>query len=130
MLGIIMKIRSLHSVSNVSFGASRDALCAFGSPLRESINSLGESVVDFGSIIFRFADGRMVEASFPLPSVIDLDGQEVAGSALLAFLAQHDRDFREVVGFAIAHNLGLAVDLDHDDHWTTAFVAGRWDKVK
>jgi hypothetical protein len=125
-----MTIRSLQSVSGVSFGASRDALGAFGDPLRESINSLGESVVDFGPIIFRFAEGRMVEASFALPSVIDLDGQQVEGSGLLAFLEQHDRDFRKVVGFAVAPNFGLAVDLDHDDYWTTAFFAGRWDNFK
>jgi hypothetical protein len=24
----------------------------------------------------------------------------------------------------------LAVDVEHDDHWTSAFVTGRWDHVE
>jgi hypothetical protein len=125
-----MIIRSLHSVGGVPFGASREALPELGSPAREFVNRLGESVMDFGQIIYRFANGRLVEVSFPLPSIIDLDGQRVEGGALLAYLERHDPGFRKVHGFGIAPKLGLAVDLDHDDHWTTAFVAGRWDDIK
>ena len=71
-----------------------------------------------------------MEVSFQLPSEIELNGQRIAGGSLFAFLRQHDPLFRECYGFAIAPTLGLAMDIEHDDHWTSAFVHGRWDPIK
>jgi hypothetical protein len=131
----MMTIHSHKSVGGVPFGASRTALSEAGSPLRESVNRLGELELDFGQIVYRFKGDRFVEATFPLPSILELNGQRVEGCSLLAFLRLHDSGFREVHGFVVAPNLGLAVDLDDGDddnprHWTTAFSAGRWDNIK
>ena len=84
----------------------------------------------FDSAIYRFAAEKFVEVSFRGPSEIELNGQRVAGSSLVAFLKRHDPAFRERYGFAIAPTLGLAVDVEHSECWATAFVAGRWDHVK
>jgi len=86
--------------------------------------------VAFATAIFRFAAGKLVEVSFQLPAELELNGQRIVGGSLVAFLKQHDSGFRERYGFAIAPTLGLAVDLDHDDAWVSAFVAGRWDSIK
>ena len=125
-----MTIHSHKSVGDFPFGAARAALSAAGSPVREGVNRTGEHQMDFGQIIYRFAGDAFVEASFPLPPMLTIDGQQVEGCSLVAFLRQCDPGFREVHGFAVAPSLGLAVDLDHDDHWTTAFTAGRWDNIK
>lgn len=125
-----MTICSLQSVSGIPFGADRSALARFGSPLREGRNQRGEDEVTFTTTVYRFLAGRLVEVSFQLPAEIELNGQKVAGGALVAFLKQHDPGFRERHGFAIAPGLGLAVDVEHDDHWTSAFVTGRWDHVE
>jgi|GEM_PF-4651333 len=123
-----MRIHSLISVDGVPFGTPREGLPDLGTPVRDYINRLGDHVLDFGKIIYRFGAEGMVEVSFPLPTVIDLNGHEVEGSALLAYLEQHDASFRRAHGFGVAATLGIAVDLDDDEHWTTVFVAGRWDQ--
>ena len=125
-----MMIRSLQSVDGVAFGADRSALASLGVPLREGRNQRGEDEVVFATTIYRFAAGKLVEVSFQLPAVVDLNGQLIAGASLLAFLKQHDPGFRERYGFAIAPTLGLAMDIDHDGQWISAFVAGRWDHIK
>jgi len=127
-----MTIRSHKSVDNIAFGATRAALHNIGTPVRERSNRLGELELDYGQIVYRFEHDRFVEATFPLPAVLEIDGQQVEGSSLIAFLRQHDPCFREVHGFAVAPSFGLAVDLDDDDpsRWTTAFALGRWDKIK
>jgi hypothetical protein len=127
-----MTVLSLKSVGDVSFGASRSVLSGTGRPLRESVNRLGELVLDFGEIVYRFDEDRFVEATFPLPALLELNGQRVEGGSLLTFLRLHDPNFREVRGFAVAPSFGLAIDLDGDDprQWTTAFSAGRWDDIK
>ena len=125
-----MTIRSLQSVGGIPFGSDRSALAVLGAPLCEGRNQRGEDEVTFATAIYRFAAGRLVEVSFQLPEEVDLDGQRVSGDSLVSFLRQHDSAFRERYGFAIAPTLGLAVDIEHDDHWTSAFTAGRWDHVK
>ena len=126
----VMTIRSLQSVGGIPFGADRSALAALGAPLREGRNRRGEDEVTFDNAIYRFAAGKLVEVSFQLPAEVELNGQRVAGSSLVAFLKQHDSEFRERYGFAIAPTLGLAVDVEHTDHWASAFVTGRWDHIK
>jgi hypothetical protein len=125
-----MTIRSLQSVGGISFGADRSALASLGAPLCEGRNQRGEDEVTFTAAVYRFAGDKLVEVSFQLPAEVDINGQRVAGSSLVAFLKQHDSGFRERCGFAIAPTLGLAVDVEHDDHWTSAFIAGRWDHIK
>jgi hypothetical protein len=125
-----MTIHSLQSVGGIPFGADRSALAGLGAPLREGRNQRGEDEVAFATAIYRFADGGLVEVSFRLPEEVDLNGQKVAAGSLVSFLKQHDSGFRERYGFAIAPNFGLAVDVEHDDHWISAFVAGRWDHIK
>lgn len=125
-----MTIRSLQSVDGIPFGADRLALSKLGTPLRERRNREGEDEVTFPTAIYRFAAGKLVEVSFRLPDLIDLNGEAVAGDALISYLRRHDSDFRECHGFAVAPTLGLAVDLDHGDHWTSAFGLGRWDKIR
>ena len=125
-----MVIRSLHSVDGIPFGASREALSALGQPQRESVSRLGEQEVHFERIIYRFAEGAFVEASFPVAPGIDLDGQFVEGATLISYLQRHDSGFREAHGFAIAPTLGLAVDLDDSAPWGTAFAAGHWEAVR
>ena len=125
-----MTIRSLQSVEGIPFGADRSALARLGAPLREGQNEQGEVEVTFATIIYRFATGKLVEVSFQLPAEIEVNGQRVAGGSLIAFLKEQDSGFRERYGFAIAPALGLAVDVEHDDHWTSTFVAGRWDDIK
>jgi hypothetical protein len=125
-----LTIRSLKSVNDIPFGADRSALSGLGSPLRDTRNQRGEAELAFAEGIYRFAAGKLVEVSFRLPSIIEVNEHRVAGGSLVEFLKQHDPKFREVYGFAVAPTLGLAVDVEHDDHWTTAFVAGRWDHLK
>jgi hypothetical protein len=125
-----MTICSLESVGGIPFGADRSALLALGAPLREGRNQRGEEEVTFATAIYRFAAGKLVEVSFQLPEEVDLNGQRVARDSLVSFLKQHDSGFRERYGFAIAPTLGLAVDVEHDNHWTSAFAAGRWDRIK
>jgi hypothetical protein len=127
-----MTIRAHKSVGDLPFGATRAALHKAGTPVRERLNRLGELELDYGQIVYRFEHDRFVEATFPLPAVLEIDDQRVEGSSLIAFLRQHDPCFREVHGFAVAPSFGLAVDLDDDDptRWTTAFALGRWDKIK
>ncbi len=129
LLGI-MTICSLHSVGGIPFGTDRSALAALGAPLREGRNQRGEDELIFASAIYRFAAGKLVEVSFQLPAEVELNGQRVTRGSLVAFLKQHDLDFRELYGFAIAPTLGLAVDVEHPDHWASVFVTGRWDHIK
>ena len=125
-----MTICSLQSVGGVPFGADRSVLARLGSPSREARNQRGEDEVMFSTAVYRFLAGKLVEVSFQLPAEVELNGHKIAGNALVSFLKQHDSGFRERSGFAIAPTLGLAVDLEHDDHWTSAFVSGRWDHIK
>ena len=125
-----MTICSLQSVGGIPFGADRSALGRLGSPLREGRNQRGEEEVAFATAIYRFAAGKLVEVSFQLPAQVELNGQKIAGDSLVSFLKQHDSGFRERYGFAIAPSLGLAVDVEHDDHWTSAFVTVKWDHIK
>lgn len=125
-----MTIRSLQSVGDIPFGADRSALARLGSPSHEGRNQRGEYEVTFPGVIYRFFDDKLVEVSFQLPAEIELNGQKVTDDYLVPFLKQHDSGFRECYGFAIAPTFGLAVDVEHDDHWTSAFVSGRWDHIK
>jgi hypothetical protein len=127
-----MTIRPHKSVGELAFGARPAALHNAGNRVRERLNRRGELELDFGQIVYRFEHDRFVEATFPLPTMLVIDDQQVEGGSLITFLRQHDPDFREVHGFAVAPSFGLAVDLDEDDpnHWTTAFAAGRWDDIK
>ena len=125
-----MTIRSLQSVGGIAFGVDRSALTKLGPPLREGRNQRGEDEVTFPSAVYRFAGGKLVEVSFQLPPEVELNGQKITSDALVSFLKEHDSGFRERYGFAIAPTLGLAVDVEHDDHCTSAFVSGRWDHIK
>jgi hypothetical protein len=125
-----MKIYALKSVGGIPFGADRSLVLSLGHPLRESRSTLGEDQLEFPDAVYRFVDGKFVEVSFRLPEVLELDEHRVSGASLVDFLKSHDTDFRERYGFAIAPNFGVAVDLDHDDCWVSAFVAGRWSNIK
>lgn len=123
-----MNIQSLKSVDGVPFGTSPSALTSQRKPLRESINRSGELEVDFGDIVYRFAEEKLVEATFALPESLVINDEIVSGASLISFLSQKDPAFAERHGFAIAPNLGIAVDLDDENkHWTSVFVKGRWD---
>ena len=126
-----MIIHPHKSVGDFPFGAPRATLLKTGTPLRERLNRIGELELDYGKIVYRFEQDRFVEATFPLPAVLEVDDQRVEGCSLIAFLKKNDPCFREAQGFAIAPSFGLAVDLDEDDpnRWTTAFAAGRWDRI-
>src|SRR5580765_7698971 len=125
-----MTIRSLQSIDGIAFGASQSALSHLGAPLRSDLNRKGEDEVVFAEVIYRFVADRLVEVSFRIPPVISIDGQAVEAGSLVAFLKQHDSEFRLAYGFAIAPRLGLAADTEHDAQWATAFVSGRWDHIK
>jgi hypothetical protein len=126
-----MTIRPHSSVADLPFGAKREALHRAGSPVREGLNRLGELELDYGDMVYRFEDNRFVEATFPLPIMLEIGEHRVDGHSLVAWLRQHDPFYREAHGFAIAPSFGIAVDLDDADpqQWTTAFAAGRWDKM-
>jgi len=126
----VLTICSFQSVGGILFGAERSALASLGVSLCEGRNQRGEDEVTFETAIYRFAAGKLVEVSFQLPAELDLNGHPIAGGLLLVVLKQYDPGFRERHGFAIAPTLGLAVDLAHDSHWITAFVAGRWDHIR
>lgn len=113
-----------------AFGSGRSALSSLGKPLHEGRNKRGEEELFFDHVVYRFADGKLVEVSFEVPSIIELDGNPIEAAASIPFLKQHDSKFREVYGFGIAPSLGLAIDLEHDASWATAFAAGRWDNMK
>jgi hypothetical protein len=125
-----MKIRTFQSVGDILFGADRAGLSGLGNPVSDARNQRGEEELTFSDAIYRFAAGKLVEVSFQLPPVIEIDGRPVTAVSLVEYLKQRDPRFRQVYGFALAPSLGLAVDIEHDDHWTTAFVAGRWDHIK
>jgi hypothetical protein len=126
-----MTIRPHNSVADLPFGATRETLRRVGTPPREHLNRLGELELDYGDMVFRFEHNRFVEATFPLPVMLEIGEHRVDGRSLVAWLRQHDPCYREVHGFAVAPSFGIAVDLDDDDpqQWTTAFAAGRWDKL-
>ena len=125
-----MTIHPHKSVGDFLFGTTRAALHKAGTPVRERLSRLGELELDYGQIVYRFEQDRFVEATFPLPAMIEIGDQRVEGSSLIAFLRQHDPCFREAHGFAVAPSFGLAVDLDDDDpsRWTTAFASAQWAK--
>lgn len=126
----IVKIHSFQSVNGFPFGSERSVLSGMGTAAREARNGRGEEEeVTVGNAIYRFASNKLVEVSFRLALGIEINGQEVPAAALVSFLKEHDSNFRHVYGFAVAPDLGLAVDTEHDDRWVTAFVAGRWDHV-
>ena len=124
-----MIVRTFQSVGDIPFGSDRSALTSLGPPLRDTRNRRGEEELMFARAIYRFAAGKLVEVSFQPPAVIEINGQRVEAASLVEFLKQHDPSFREVHGFAVAPSLGLAVDVEHDTHWTISFVAGRWDHI-
>jgi hypothetical protein len=126
----LMTIRSLQSIGGIPFGAERSALSGLGKPLREVRKGCGEEELWFEGSVYRFVAGKLVEVSFELRSFIEINGQRIPSASLVEFLKMNDPEFREVYGFAVAPNLGLAADLDHEDHWATAFSAGRWDDIK
>ena len=114
----------------IPFGAPPAALEARGAPARKNINSLGETEYCFREVVFRFVADKFVEASFETPPQMDINGEIVPFTELLNFMKERDPAFFEALGFGVAPALGLAYDLEHDGSWTTAFVEGRWDKIK
>ena len=122
-----MRISSLRSVDDIPFGSATTALDGRGAPVRQQVNARGESEYWFSEAVFRFAAEKLVEVSFKTPRQLDIDGENVASTELLAFMKGRDPEFFEAVGFGVAPQLGLAYDLEHDGSWTTAFVQGRWD---
>lgn len=123
-----MNIQSHTAVDGVCFGTSPSALISQRKPLRERINRSGEFEVDYGDIVYRFVDEKLVEATFALPRSLVINDEFVEGASLIAFLSQRDPTFVKRHGFAIASILGIAVDLDDENnHWTSVFAKGRWD---
>ena len=125
-----MKVATLNGFDDVAFGSSSAVLSARGKPTQQIVNTRGETECWYAEMVFRFAADKFVEVSFKTPEQLEIDGEVVASDTLLGFMKNRDKEYFEALGFGVAPCLGLAYDLEHDGSWTTAFMAGRWDKLR
>lgn len=134
----MIKVNSYKDVNGLTFNSvESDALEIFGEPVRQCFNREKEKEFYYRNFILRFDSKTGGFREFTLlPELvgtinevpIDWDG------GFLDWLGSKDSDLKEVLGFVLSLNLGIAVAGFEDGERTQlsihAFRIGDWDLFK
>ncbi len=120
------------------FGMTEDqAERAIGSPLKTSVNFLGEKNSNYEgfNVSYSAQSGGLVEAGFSSDVNVVIRGMELFREPeAFGKLLQEDSCPYEYVGFVILLDLGITLSGFHDNDpyqlSITAFTRGRWDHLK
>lgn len=131
----MIKIDSYNNVNGLIFGSSEvDAIAVFGEPVSRKTNRESERELHFSDFILRFdaISGGLREVTL-LPFCEGMiNGDAVFwDDRFLQWLALHDKNLIEVLGFVLSLKVGVAISGFHDDDEAEKaihmFRYGDWD---
>ena len=124
-----MRIVPYKSFGDVQLGESEDAVVKLlGAPSRRVINKAGEVELDYQSLVVRLQPPHGVLEITARPEDVCLGEDRFSRHDLPQQLQKRDPDAREICGFMVSFEYGVAVDTDTvNDGWISVFVKGRWD---
>ena len=134
---MMFKIKPYVSVGGVAFGgAESECLGKLGFPLATDVNREGLVELVYGHVIVRLdpIERRVVEFTLLPHCESTIEGIEITwDTEFLARACKNDGKPREVYGFVVLCNLGIAITGIHDDDVSqmaiTVFNRGAFDDL-